>query len=64
MTENSSQVPWTDEQWDRVKQVIQEEASRSTRGGDLLAFVRATPPRLGLRESETMNSQSDNRDDN
>ena len=29
MTTNNPQVPWTDEQWARVNQVIQEEASRA-----------------------------------
>jgi uncharacterized linocin/CFP29 family protein len=29
MTQNNPQVPWTDEQWARVNQVIQEEASRA-----------------------------------
>lgn len=27
--DNSQQIPWTDEQWARVRQVIQEEASRA-----------------------------------
>jgi uncharacterized linocin/CFP29 family protein len=29
MTQNNPQVPWTDEQWARVNQAIQEEASRA-----------------------------------
>lgn len=29
MTQNNPQVPWTDEQWARVNQVIQEEAQRA-----------------------------------
>jgi uncharacterized linocin/CFP29 family protein len=29
MTESNPQVPWSDEQWDRVKRAIQEEASRA-----------------------------------
>ena len=40
MTAKDSQVPWTDEQWARVDQVVQDEASRA-RVGDLPAIVRA-----------------------
>ena len=29
MTQNNPQVPWTDEQWARVNQIIQEEAQRA-----------------------------------
>jgi hypothetical protein len=36
MTANEPQVPWTDEQWARVNQVIQEETSRARVGATFL----------------------------
>jgi uncharacterized linocin/CFP29 family protein len=39
MTANNPQVPWTDEQWARVNQVIQEEASRARVAATFLPLV-------------------------
>jgi uncharacterized linocin/CFP29 family protein len=61
MTTNNPQVPWTDEQWARVNQVIQEEATRARVAATFLPlygplsadtdFVRAEiiPPDAPLR---------------
>jgi uncharacterized linocin/CFP29 family protein len=43
MTENNPQVPWTDEQWARVNQVIQEEASRARVAATFLPLVGPLP---------------------
>jgi uncharacterized linocin/CFP29 family protein len=39
MTANNPQVPWTDEQWARINQVIQEEASRARVAATFLPLV-------------------------
>src|SRR5580765_6413106 len=44
MAYDTSQVPWTDEQWARVKQVIQEEASRARVAATFLPLVGPLPP--------------------
>lgn len=41
---NDPQVPWTDEQWARVNQVIQEEASRARVGASFLPLSGPLPP--------------------
>ena len=43
MTANNPQVPWTDEQWARVNQVIQEEASRARVAATFLPLVGPLP---------------------
>lgn len=43
MTANDPQVPWTDEQWARVNQVIQEEASRARVAATFLPLVGPLP---------------------
>jgi uncharacterized linocin/CFP29 family protein len=43
MTADNSQVPWTDEQWARVNQVIQEEASRARVAATLLPLYGPLP---------------------
>src|SRR5215510_1058922 len=43
MTANNSQLPWTDEQWARVNQVIQEEASRARVAASFLPLVGPLP---------------------
>jgi uncharacterized linocin/CFP29 family protein len=40
---NDSQVPWTDEQWARVNQVIQEEASRARVAAAFLPLIGPLP---------------------
>ena len=54
MTQNSSQVPWTDEQWARVNQVIQEEASRARVAATFLPLYGPLPPDTDFVRSETM----------
>jgi uncharacterized linocin/CFP29 family protein len=39
MTQDNSQVPWTEEQWARANQVIQEEASRARVGAQFLPLL-------------------------
>jgi uncharacterized linocin/CFP29 family protein len=43
MTANNPQLPWTDEQWARVNQVIQEEASRARVAATFLSMVGPLP---------------------
>jgi uncharacterized linocin/CFP29 family protein len=43
MTANNPQVPWTDEQWARVNQVIHEEASRARVAATFLPMVGPLP---------------------
>jgi uncharacterized linocin/CFP29 family protein len=44
MALDNSQVPWTEEQWARVKQVIQEEASRARVAATFLPLYGPLPP--------------------
>lgn len=44
MTQNNPQVPWTDEQWARVNQVIQEEAHRARVAATFLPLFGPLPP--------------------
>jgi uncharacterized linocin/CFP29 family protein len=44
MTQKDPHVPWTDEQWARVQQVIQEEASRARVAATFLPLVGPLPP--------------------
>jgi uncharacterized linocin/CFP29 family protein len=43
MTQTNPQVPWTDEQWARVTQVIQEEASRARVAATFLPLLGPLP---------------------
>jgi uncharacterized linocin/CFP29 family protein len=43
MTTDNPQVPWTDEQWARVNQVIQEEASRARMAATFLPLLGPLP---------------------
>jgi uncharacterized linocin/CFP29 family protein len=43
MTTNDPQVPWTDEQWARVNQVVQEEASRARIAATFLPLIGPLP---------------------
>jgi uncharacterized linocin/CFP29 family protein len=68
MTSNNPQVQWTDEQWARLNQVIQEEASRARVAATFLPlfgplpasadFVRAETisirPRISIADRETI----------
>ena len=44
MTQNNPQVPWTDEQWARVNQVIQDEAARARVAATFLPLYGPLPP--------------------
>src|SRR5262249_12476414 len=44
MTQNNPQVPWTDEQWARVNQVIQEEATSARVAAKFLPLYGPLPP--------------------
>ena len=44
MTTDSPQLPWTDEQWARVNQVIQEEANRARVAATFLPLIGPLPP--------------------
>jgi uncharacterized linocin/CFP29 family protein len=43
MTQSTPQVPWTDEQWARVNQVIQEEAQRARVAATFLPLIGPLP---------------------
>jgi uncharacterized linocin/CFP29 family protein len=43
MTDSNSQVPWSDEQWDRVKRAIQEEANRARVAATFLPLFGPLP---------------------
>ena len=43
MTTDNPQVPWTDEQWARVNQVIQEEAQRARVAASFLSLFGPLP---------------------
>ena len=43
MTQSNPQVPWTDEQWARVNQVIQEEAQRARVAASFLSLFGPLP---------------------
>jgi Encapsulating protein for peroxidase len=44
MTQNNPQVPWTDDQWARVNQVIQEEATSARVAAKFLPLYGPLPP--------------------
>src|SRR5262252_4412574 len=44
MADSNSPVPWTEEQWVRVRQVIQEEAARARVGATFLPLYGPLPP--------------------
>ena len=46
---NDPQVPWTDEQWGRVNQVIQEEAKRARVAATFLPLYGPLPADFRLR---------------
>src|ERR1700738_3722072 len=67
MTANNPQLPWTDEQWARVNQIIQEEAQRARVAATFLPLYGPLPasadfvrkedvsyrPRLRIADKET-----------
>jgi uncharacterized linocin/CFP29 family protein len=52
MTANNPQVPWTDEQWARVNQVVQEEAARARVAASFLPLYGPLPPDTDFVRSE------------
>ena len=63
MTESNSQVPWSDEQWDRVKRAIQEEANRARVAATFLQLFGPLPPSADFvrrRKKKSQIEQSDN----
>jgi uncharacterized linocin/CFP29 family protein len=54
MTDNDSQVPWTDEQWARVNQVVQEEARRARVAASFLPLFGPLPPSADFVRKETI----------
>jgi uncharacterized linocin/CFP29 family protein len=52
MTQNDSQVPWTDEKWARVNQVIQQEASRARVAANFLPLFGPLPASTDFVRSE------------
>jgi uncharacterized linocin/CFP29 family protein len=54
MTTDNPQVPWTDEQWARVNQVIQEEASRARLAATFLPLIGPLPGDMDFVRAEIM----------
>jgi uncharacterized linocin/CFP29 family protein len=52
MTTDNPQVPWTDEQWARVNQVVQEEASRARAAATFLPLIGPLPGDADFVRSE------------
>jgi uncharacterized linocin/CFP29 family protein len=44
MSSNDPQVPWSDEQWGRVRQTLQKEAARSRVAASFLPLIGPLPP--------------------
>ena len=55
---NDPQVPWTDEQWARVNQVIQEEASRARVAASFLPLSGPLPPDTDFVREEIIPSET------
>ena len=56
MAESDPQVPWSDEQWDRVKRAIQEEASRARVAATFLQSFGPLPASADFVRSEEIKS--------
>jgi hypothetical protein len=56
---NNPQVPWTDEQWTRVNQVIQEEAGRARVAASFLPLYGPLPPDTDFIRKEEMQDGGD-----
>jgi uncharacterized linocin/CFP29 family protein len=52
MTDSNSQVPWSDEQWDRVKRAIQDEANRARVAATFLQLFGPLPASADFVRSE------------
>ena len=56
---NDPQVPWTDEQWARVNQAVQEEARRSRVAATFLPLYGPLDPDADfIRKQEILYSES------
>lgn len=60
MTDNNQQVPWTDEQWARVRKVIQEEAARARVAASFLPLVGPLPPSADYVPADTISYGNSN----
>ena len=54
MADNNQQVPWTDEQWARVRKVIQEEAARARVAAGFLPLVGPLPANTDYVTADTI----------
>jgi uncharacterized linocin/CFP29 family protein len=54
MTQSNPQVPWTDEQWVRVNQVIQEEAGRARVAASFLPLYGPLPANTDIMPDEAI----------
>jgi uncharacterized linocin/CFP29 family protein len=54
MADNNQQVPWTDEQWARVRKVIQEEAARARVAANFLPLVGPLPASTDYVANDTI----------
>jgi uncharacterized linocin/CFP29 family protein len=54
MTSNNPQVPWTDEQWARINQVVQEEAGRARVAATFLPLFGPLPANTDFVREESV----------
>jgi uncharacterized linocin/CFP29 family protein len=54
MSDNTTQVPWTDEQWAHVRQTIEEEAHRARVAASFLPLVGPLPPSTDFVRADRM----------
>src|SRR5437660_12878988 len=54
MAQSNSQVPWTDEQWARVTQVVQEEAQRARTAATFLPLYGPLPASADFVRNEVV----------
>jgi len=54
MSDNTSQVPWTDEQWGRVRQVIREEGQRARVASTFLPMLGPLPASTDFVRADVM----------
>jgi uncharacterized linocin/CFP29 family protein len=57
MASNDSQVPWTDDQWARVNNAIQEEAGRARVAATFLPMVGPLPPDTDFVRAQEISNQ-------
>lgn len=59
MADNNQQVPWTDEQWARVRKTIQEEAARARVAANFLPLVGPLPGSADYVTADTLSYGDD-----